>query len=88
MKIYLNFSQAQSILTILLNQKSCQVNYPLLVRFVCPANEHWGVVVHEAAAAGLPLLLSNTTYAGTHFLVEGINGYSFDENNYKDLKIN
>ena len=48
--------------------------------------EHWGVVVHEAAAAGLPLLLSNTTYAGTHFLVEGINGYSFDENNYKDLK--
>jgi glycosyltransferase involved in cell wall biosynthesis len=28
-------------------------------------NEHWGVAVHEAAAAGLPLLLSDTVEAGT-----------------------
>lgn len=40
-------------------------------------NEHWGVVVHEAAFSGLPLLLSDTVYAGTAFLEEGRNGFIF-----------
>jgi glycosyltransferase involved in cell wall biosynthesis len=32
-------------------------------------SEHWGVVVHEAVATGLPVILSDTTYAGTEFLI-------------------
>lgn len=40
-------------------------------------NEHWGVVVQEAAAAGLPLLLSDTVHAGTTFLIDQQNGWQF-----------
>ena len=40
--------------------------------------EPWGVVIHEAAAAGLPLLLSKNCGAGDQFLEEGSNGLSFN----------
>jgi Glycosyltransferase len=40
-------------------------------------NEHWGVVVHEAAAAGLALLLSDTCGAASAFLINGYNGRVF-----------
>ena len=38
--------------------------------------EAWGVVVHEHAAAGLPLLLSDAVGARHRFLQEGRNGWS------------
>jgi glycosyltransferase involved in cell wall biosynthesis len=44
--------------------------------FILPSYEdHWGVVVHQAACAGLPLLIS--PYCGSHFELfkENINGY-------------
>lgn len=40
--------------------------------------EPWGVVVHEFAAAGLPLLLSTAVGAGDMFLIHGYNGFLFD----------
>lgn len=40
--------------------------------------EPWGVVVHEYAAAGLPMLLSNAVGAGEAFLKEGENGFQFN----------
>lgn len=44
--------------------------------FVLPSQyEHWGVVVHEFAAAGFPLMCSNTTSAAHAFLENGKNGY-------------
>ncbi len=44
--------------------------------FILPAHyEHWGVVVHEFAAAGFPLICSSTTSAATAFLHEGKNGF-------------
>ena len=39
--------------------------------------EPWGVVVHEFAAAGLPMVLSDKVGAKLQFLVSGLNGYSF-----------
>lgn len=48
--------------------------------------EPWGVVVHEFAAAGYPMLLSDSIGSGTQFLEEGKNGYSFKSNNAEDLK--
>jgi glycosyltransferase involved in cell wall biosynthesis len=36
--------------------------------------EHWGVVVHEAASMGLPMVLSPNVNAGSRFLFQGING--------------
>ncbi|MFT4778441.1 MAG: glycosyltransferase involved in cell wall biosynthesis [Flavobacteriales bacterium] len=46
--------------------------------FVLPSRkEPWGVVIHEMAAAGFPLICSNTIGAATRFLEEGKNGFSF-----------
>lgn len=44
--------------------------------FILPSHyEHWGVVVHEFAAAGFPLICTTSTGAATAFLREGENGY-------------
>ncbi len=49
--------------------------------FVLPSRkEPWGVVVHEMAAAGFPMICSNTIGAATQFLNEGKNGYVFQAN--------
>ncbi|MFN8353468.1 MAG: glycosyltransferase [Spirosomataceae bacterium] len=48
--------------------------------------EHWGVVVHELAAAGLPLLLSEQCGAASEFLINGFNGYFFKGGNIFDLQ--
>lgn len=48
--------------------------------------EHWGVVVHEAAAAGLPILVSNGVGAGTAFVKNGYNGYIFKAKDEASLK--
>jgi len=48
--------------------------------FILPAKyEHWGVVVHEFAIAGFPLLCTGTTSAATAFLKDGENGFLIAE---------
>lgn len=47
--------------------------------FVLPSSyEPWGVVVHEFALAGFPLLCSKNVQATTSYLVNGLNGRIFD----------
>ncbi|MDB0025390.1 glycosyltransferase [Flavobacteriales bacterium] len=47
--------------------------------FVMPSKkEPWGVVLHEMAVAGLPLLASTRVGASSQFLENGINGIGFD----------
>lgn len=48
-------------------------------------SESWGLVVNEAMAAGLPMLLSNKINAVKALLQEGINGYSFNPNNINEI---
>jgi glycosyltransferase involved in cell wall biosynthesis len=44
--------------------------------FVLPSRwEPWGVVVHEMACAGLPLILSDRVGAAEQFLAPGVNGW-------------
>ena len=46
--------------------------------FILPSvEEHWGLVVHEAALSGCFLLLSNRVGAMDDFLDDGVNGYGF-----------
>ncbi|WPU95691.1 glycosyltransferase [Mucilaginibacter sabulilitoris] len=46
--------------------------------FILPSwSESWGLVVNEAMAAGLPVLLSNKVNAAETLLIDGLNGYSF-----------
>lgn len=47
--------------------------------FILPSlSETWGLVVNEAMAAGLPVLLSNKVNAAHTLLHDGVNGFSFD----------
>lgn len=53
--------------------------YAAASAFVHPAlSEQWGLVVNEAMAASLPILLSNTCGCHPELVDEGINGFSFD----------
>ena len=47
--------------------------------------EHWGLVVHEAALSGCALLLSNRVGAAEDFLEEGVNGLSFNPFDVDDM---
>ena len=49
-------------------------------------DEHWGVAVHEAVAAGLPVLLSDTVESASAFLINGYNGFSFTTGDDESLK--
>jgi glycosyltransferase involved in cell wall biosynthesis len=62
------------------------IYYGLASAFIHPATtEPWGLVVNEAAACGLPLLVSSTVGAGYELVVEGENGWLFDPLDTNDL---
>ncbi len=55
--------------------------------FVLPSYfEAWGVVVHEFACAGFPLVVSDAVGAGTKFIKDGVNGYHFKNKSKTELK--
>jgi len=55
--------------------------------FVMPSRfEPWGVVMHEFAAAGFPLISSDAVGASEAFLREGENGYIYPAGNVSKLK--
>lgn len=55
--------------------------------FVLPSHfEPWGVVIHEYASAGFPLVCSSEVGAAEAFLEEGQNGYLYRSGNIPELK--
>lgn len=55
--------------------------------FILPSlREPWGVVVHEFAAAGLPIIVSDCVGAATSFVISGLNGFKFKSNDSLSLK--
>ena len=48
--------------------------------------EHWGVAMHEAAAAGLPIISSDTVGASSSFCLSGYNGYTFSSRDVGSLE--
>lgn len=55
--------------------------------FILPSHfEPWGVVVHEFAASGFPLLLSEPVGARDAFLKEGLNGFVFRAGDVGSIK--
>lgn len=63
---------------------------PLLLEatgFVMPSLfEPWGVVLHEMAAAGLPLISSDAVGAASTFVKDGVNGWTYAQSNQTGLK--
>jgi len=47
--------------------------------------EQWGLVVNEAMAAGLPVIVSNRCGCYEDLVLEGINGFGFDPENQEEL---
>ncbi len=55
--------------------------------FILPSrHEHWGVVVQEFAAAGLPLVLSDNVNAGEEYLIPNYNGFIFRSSDLDSLR--
>lgn len=48
--------------------------------------EPWGVVIHEFASAGVPLLTSSICGASNVFIEEGQNGYRFQSESIRELQ--
>ncbi|MFV8465648.1 glycosyltransferase [Flavobacterium sp. LB1P62] len=75
--VYYPFMSQNEILSIMSNVKY----------FCLPSNsEPWGVVIHEAAAAGLPIVTTTNCGAATAFVKQGYNGYFFEPGNALKLK--
>jgi glycosyltransferase involved in cell wall biosynthesis len=52
------------------------INMEMVRCLILPSRfEPWGVVIHEASAAGLPIIASYTCGATTAFVRDGVNGY-------------
>ena len=47
--------------------------------------EQWGLVVNEAMAAGLPVIVSNRCGCFEDLVLAGVNGFGFDPENQKEL---
>ena len=55
--------------------------------YILPSrHEPWGVVLHEFAGAGLPLITSDNCGAATAFLRNGYNGFSHEAGSKKSIK--
>jgi len=75
--IHHGFVQPENLKTII-QESAC---------FVLPSHfEPWGVVVHEMAAAGLPMIISSAVGAGDVFVDETKNGIIFQAENRAALK--
>lgn len=49
--------------------------------FILPSIfEPWALVIHEAAASGLPIIATNVCGAAPHFVISGYNGYQIEPN--------
>jgi glycosyltransferase involved in cell wall biosynthesis len=56
--------------------------------FILPSlDESWGLVVNEAMAAGLPVLLTSKINAAATLLKDGVNGYFINVDNPTDMKL-
>lgn len=62
------------------------VYYGLASAFVhASATEQWGLVVNEAMASGLPVLVSNRCGCAMDLVKDGVNGFTFDPHNVEQL---
>lgn len=60
--------------------------FGLASAFIHPAlSEQWGLVVNEALAAGLPVLVSNRCGCYPELVIEGVNGFGFDPKNIEQV---
>ena len=70
----------------LLSYSDLPMYYGLASAFVLPSvSDQWGLVVNEAMAAGLPVLVSSRCGCAPDLVCEGENGFTFDPENVDSL---
>lgn len=78
--------QASVHLTGFRQYEELPVFLSLATAFVHPSTtEQWGLVVNEAMACGLPVLVSNRCGCASDLVREGANGFTFDPRNVNEL---
>jgi len=60
--------------------------YGLASAFIhASTTEQWGLVVNEAMASGLPVLVSNRCGCAADLVEDGVNGFTFDPGNVEEM---
>jgi glycosyltransferase involved in cell wall biosynthesis len=60
--------------------------YGLAKAFIhASTTEQWGLVVNEAMASGLPVLVSNRCGCAMNLVKDGVNGFTFDPFNVEEM---
>jgi glycosyltransferase involved in cell wall biosynthesis len=76
----------QVFLIPFVSQKQLRILYHHAAALVLPSrSDTWGLVVNEAMAAGLPVLVSNACGCAPVLVHEGINGYTFPPDKPEEL---
>ena len=84
--IQLNKLEESVILLPFLQQKDLMFFYQNASAFVLASTqETWGLVINEAMASGLPVIVSNKCGAASTLIEQGRNGYTFTPSNESDL---
>jgi glycosyltransferase involved in cell wall biosynthesis len=69
-----------------IHYESLPAYYGLATALVMPSiSDQWGLVVNEAMASGLPVLVSNGSGAAQDLVAHGINGYTFNPSRTEEL---
>ncbi len=69
------------------NQRDLPLYYSLGDVFVLPSDrEPWGLVVNEAMAAGMPVVVSDEVGCAPDIVRHGVNGYIFDAGSRQSLR--
>ncbi len=63
------------------------IYYGLASTFILPSShfEQWGLVVNEAMASGLPVLVSQICGCAADLVQQGVNGFTFDPHDIENL---
>jgi glycosyltransferase involved in cell wall biosynthesis len=68
------------------NPEDLAVYYGLASCFILPSTtEQWGLVINEAMASSLPLLVSDKVGAADELVEHGVNGFKFDPYNVTEI---
>lgn len=67
-------------------ERICEIMSGIGCSIVPSIIEPWGLVIHEAVAAGLPIVVTSLCGATNQFVIDKYNGYIIDERSVEDLK--